>query len=130
MNWLRRFMQGRYGADELSFAFIILFIILNIVSLIVPSFIVSVIYIILFAFFLYRMLSRNIAARQKENYFFLKLYNPLKNRIRRLWTNLKGRRKYKYFKCRNCGRSMRVPRGKGTVVATCPGCGAKIKKKT
>ena len=97
MNWLRRFMQGRYGADELSFAFIILFIILNIVSLIVPSFIVSVIYIILFAFFLYRMLSRNIAARQKENYFFLKLYNPLKNRIRRLWTNLKGRRKYKYF---------------------------------
>lgn len=130
MNWLRRFMQGRYGADELSFAFIILFIILNIVSLIVPSFIITVVYIVLFAFFLYRILSRNIAARQKENYTFLKIYNPIKLRIQRAWRRFKGRKKYKYFKCGSCGRSMRVPRGKGTVIVTCPGCGEKAKKKT
>lgn len=130
MNRFRRFMQGRYGVDELSFAFVILFIILNIVSLIIPSFIITVIYIVLFAFFLYRMLSRNIAARQKENYTFLKLYNPIKLRIQRTWNHLKNKKKYKYFKCAKCKRSMRVPRGKGTVMVTCPSCGEKVKKKT
>ena len=98
MNWLRRFMQGRYGTDELSFAFIILFIIFNVISLITPSFVVSIIYIILFAFFLFRMLSRNIAARQRENYYFLKLWNPVQNYFRKLSVRIKNRKKYKYFK--------------------------------
>ena len=130
MNWLRRFMQGRYGTDELSFAFIILFIIFNVISLITPSFVVSIIYIILFAFFLFRMLSRNIAARQRENYYFLKLWNPVQNYFRKLSVRIKNRKKYKYFKCTSCSRSMRVPRGKGNVIATCPNCGTKMKKKT
>ena len=130
MNWLRRFMQGRYGTDELSFAFIILFIIFNVISLITPSFVVSIIYIILFAFFLFRMLSRNIAARQRENYCFLKLWNPVQNYFRKLSVRIKNRKKYKYFKCTSCSRSMRVPRGKGNVIVTCPNCGTKMKKKT
>ena len=130
MNWLRKFMQGRYGADQLSFAFIILFIIFNIISLIAPSFIISIIYIILFAYFIFRMMSRNIAARQRENYYFLKMWNPVQNYFKRLSIRIKGRKKYKYFKCSNCKRSMRVPRGKGTIIATCPHCGTKIKKKT
>ena len=130
MDWLRRFMQGRNGIDQLSFAFVILFIIFNIIFLVTPSFILTVIYIILFAYFIFRILSRNIAARQKENYYFLKMWNPIQNYFRRLSVKIKGRKKYKYFKCKSCKRSMRVPRGKGTVIVTCPGCGTKFRKKT
>lgn len=130
MNWLRRFMQGRYGADQLSFAFIILFIIFNIISLIWPSFIITILYVFLFAVFLFRLVSRNIAARQRENYLFLKAWYPVQNYFTRLSIRLKNMKKYKYFKCDKCKKSMRVPRGKGKVVITCPGCGNKFTRKT
>lgn len=32
MNWLRNFMMGRYGADQLSFALMILYMVLSVVS--------------------------------------------------------------------------------------------------
>ena len=29
---------------------------------------------------------------------------------------------YNYYRCRNCGQIVRVPRGKGTVKIICPKC--------
>ncbi len=130
MNWLRRFMRGRYGADELSFAFMVIFIILNILSFVVSSIVLTVLYVVLFIVFIYRMLSRNIAARQRENYRFLKIWNPIPNYFKRLGTKRRNSKVYKYFKCPKCKTKMRVPKGKGTIMVTCPGCGNKMKKKS
>ncbi len=130
MNWFRKFMVGRYGADEFSFAFVILFILLNIVSLLWRSIILTVIYILLFAYFVFRMLSKNIAARQKENYYFLKAWTPVRHFFQRIGIKISNFRKYKYFTCEKCGKKMRVPRGKGTIMVTCPQCGDRAKRKT
>ena len=86
MNWFRRFMIGRNGVDQLSVAFIVLFIVLNIVSLIFPSIFVYILYFVLFGLFLFRMLSKNISARQKENYAFLRFWNPLQKKVVKFFT--------------------------------------------
>ncbi len=127
---LRRFMQGRYGADELALAFIVIFITLNLVSLVYTSVILTILYVVLFVLFMYRMLSKNIAARQRENYRFLKFWNPIQSWFTRTFFRIKNSRKYKYFKCPDCKRKMKVPRGKGTIMVTCPGCGKKTKRKS
>ena len=125
MNWFRRFMIGRNGVDQLSVAFIVMFIVLNIVSLIFPSIFVYILYFVLFGLFLFRMLSKNISARQKENYAFLRFWNPLQKKVVNFFARLKSMKQYKYFKCKQCKRTIRVPRGKNKIRVTCPHCGHK-----
>ena len=130
MNWLRRFMMGRYGVDQLSLAFIIAFIILNILSLFIPSVFLYVLYLALFAVFMFRILSKNIAARQKENYRFLRMWNPIQAKFSGWKTKLKNRKQYRYLVCPQCKGKMKVPRGKGKIRVTCPNCSHKIVVKT
>ena len=45
MNWLYRFMYGRYGADQLTFALIILYLILSLTLTLIPVPLLSLIHI-------------------------------------------------------------------------------------
>ena len=71
MNFLRKFMYGRYGSDQLNIALIILSAVLVIVLRIIAGItdFIGIIYLawlpILWA--LFRMLSRNIQKRRVEN---------------------------------------------------------------
>ena len=65
MDAIRRFMQGRYGSDALTLFLMCVGIGLNIVSMFVPF--LSFLALAIFVFAVWRMLSRNIYARQKEN---------------------------------------------------------------
>ena len=79
MNWLYRFMYGRYGADQLTFALIILYLILSLTLTLIPVPLIWLLAYIPMVFCFYRMLSRNIAKRQAENWAFLRVWNPVKN---------------------------------------------------
>jgi len=35
-----------------------------------------------------------------------------------------------YFRCKNCGQILSVPRGKGRILITCPKCGCKAEKRS
>lgn len=37
---------------------------------------------------------------------------------------------FKIFTCKKCATKMRVPKDKGTIIATCKGCNTKYKIKT
>ncbi len=70
----------------------------------------------------FRMFSRNIPARQREYYAFLKVWGPVKS-----WFALQKRkfseRKYtRYFKCPQCKQQLRAPRGRGKIEVTCQRC--------
>lgn len=130
MNFFRRFMMGRNGLDQLNVAFLVVFIILNIMSLFVSSPVLFIIYTVLFVYFIFRCLSKNIAARQRENNAFLKVWNPVYRTLSKYFDRIKNIRKYKYFKCEICKRTLRVPRGKNKVRVTCPHCGHKTIMKT
>ena len=68
MNWLRNFMMGRYGPDSLS----LFLIVVSLVCTLTSSLFGGVLVLILISYALwfwviFRMLSRNIAARQDES---------------------------------------------------------------
>ena len=110
-----RFMQGRYGIDQLN----------SFIGSIVLTFIAYGTWL----FVIFRMFSKNIYARNRENDKYLNFFSPLSR-----WLKLKLMSKQdpsnKYFSCPKCKQMVRVPKGHGTVVVTCPNCQNKFEKRT
>lgn len=124
---LYRLMYGRYGNDALGNFLFILYLILIIANLFVGSLIIYVLSLITVFFIFFRMFSRNIAARSKENAKFLKVKNSFtgffKNRHRRF----KERKTHIYKKCPNCKVTLRLLRKKGKHTCRCPKCSNNFK---
>lgn len=134
MNFLRKFMYGRYGSDQLNIALIVLSILLMIILRIVAA-LTGLIWIVYLDWFpilwaLFRILSRNIQKRRMENEKFLKLWGPIQSRIKYNIEKFRMRKAYKYFNCPNCGTHLRVPRQGGKILAVnCNKCGHHFNKK-
>lgn len=135
MGWLQRFMYGRRGGDQLSLALMAVGILLTLVSSIVSWFAIKttayVVYVILqvistavFVLAVWRMFSRNIPARERENQKFLGVWRRFTGWFKR------DRKNFVYLKCADCKASLRVPKGKGTMIVTCPKCGKEMKIRT
>lgn len=135
MNWLRRFMYGRYGNDQLSTFLFVLYIVIFVFEMIfrrtpAAPILMAVSYVIIF-FYFFRCFSRNIYKRQAENRKFLAMWNPVKNYfkyVRRKWQERKGVNKL--FRCPKCHQTIRVPKGRGKIAITCPKCRFEFIKKT
>lgn len=130
MNFLRKFMAGRYGPDHLNTALVVLALVIGFVSSLVQFVYLVYLSYLIFALALFRMLSRNIPRRRAENDRFLRFYSPVKQRIKAFFRRLKERKTHAFFKCPSCKNRLRVPRGKGKLQITCPKCGERFIKKT
>ena len=138
---LYRFMQGRYGNDELSqflmIAGLVVLLLSNFIRIPVVHTLAWVVLIIGY----FRIMSRNIGKRQQENRKFLELkakfmrkkaagagsWKPKKKQKPQQADHTQYQQEadvenYNYYRCRNCGQIVRVPKGKGTVRITCPEC--------
>ena len=124
MNWLRRFMYGRYGNDQLSTFLFVLYVAIFVFEMIfkrtpAAPILMVVSYVIIF-FYFFRCFSRNIYKRQAENRKFLAMWNPVKNYfkyLRRKWQERKGVNKL--YRCPKCHQTIRVPKGRGKIAITC-----------
>ncbi len=130
MNWLNRFLYGRNGTDQLGVASLGAAVLLSLLSnirgltlLFVPSF-------LLLAYAVFRIISRNVTARRRENAAFIRAFGGIPRFLRRFSERLRGMRVYKYYKCPGCKKSLRVPRGKGKVKVRCPQCGNEFVSRT
>lgn len=128
MNWFRRFMMGRYGVDQLSFAMMLLAMVLIMFTRgrLWPLAVLGAI-MLLIAY--WRMLSRNISARAQENGRFLGFCYRVRNRLDGLSRQLQDK-SHRYYHCPNCRQKLRVPRGRGKIAITCPRCGREFIKRT
>lgn len=132
MNWLRKFMYGRYGVDELSTVLVVLSLILVVLSGILPRSlrVLSLIAYIPMIIYIYRTFSKNIFKRQQEYYKYLSFKNSSLSKLRKYKARIQGSRTHKYFKCPNCGQELRVPKGNGKITITCPKCKTSFKAKS
>ena len=128
-NWLRNFMAGRYGPDQLYVACFITAIVLGLLSNFCGLWMSLLSYLLLF-YALFRMLSRNISKRRRENDKFLKFWWPVRMWFIRKFQRIKSSKTYAFFKCPACKNTLRVPKGKGKIQITCPKCGERFIKKT
>lgn len=130
MNWLQRFMMGRYGTDGLNLGLMVSGMICSLISSIFDWWIVLILSYICFGVMLFRMFSRNIPARRKENAAAEKFFRPAAQKIK-FWHQMwKCRKTHRYFKCPNCRQQVRVPKNKGKIRIVCPKCRKDFIRKT
>lgn len=128
---LRQWMYGRYGVDQLSVAIVIFSMAVSFILLFfrVP-YIVRLIPTLLIILAFFRILSRNIEKRRRENQRFMQFFNRSKTEYYTVKTQVQDRKYFKYFKCPNCKAKLRVPKGKGRLNITCPKCRTMFHGKT
>jgi hypothetical protein len=130
MNWLRKFMMGRYGSDQLSMVLLIFSVTLTFIGgLIHLPLLVTISYVPL-GICLFRMLSKDIAKRRMENYKFSILISPIYKWSKKKQKHLKEFKTHKYFKCPTCNVDLRLPKGKGKITITCPKCNTDFSRRT
>jgi len=127
---LMQFMSGRYGVDQLFYLLFGVSAVLSLINCFIPWLIVKVIVQLLIyaimGFAFYRVLSRNVWARARENQLLTKFITQIKKQksIRR---QRKADYTHIYKKCPRCHAVLRLPRRKGKHTTVCPKCSKEFK---
>ena len=129
-----RFMQGRYGVDELSkftmgaaFVCVLLAIFAgrsNVGALLDTLGLAAIIYTY------FRIFSRNIQQRYAENQKFLQMTSKFRFRFNKEKNLMKQRKTHHIYSCPGCGQKIRIPKGKGKIEIECPKCHTKFVKRS
>ena len=128
IKWhLQRFMIGRNGRDELQvvvlYASFILYAFAGLLDRLFPFPLFRIIGWLGVVYSIYRFCSKDVNRRREENRKFLQEIEFLKLRI-------SMRKTHKIYRCKGCGRKIRVPRGKGKIEIRCPLCGKTFIRRT
>lgn len=148
MNWLMRFnywvnrmMAGRYGSDQLNLALVVAYFLLILLANLTRLPLLSYLALGLLVWAFYRIFSRNISRRYQENAWFLARWRRVSGWFRQSsgrfesWRGktlyrMNDKKTHRYYRCPNCKNTLRVPKGKGRIVITCPVCRTEFVKKT
>lgn len=128
-DWQRRLMEwlrGRQGPDDLAVFSVNLAIVIVLVNVFARTGWLGWVGLALVAYAMFRIQSRNLGARARENEAFLRALGPARPWVqnpRAAWAELRA---YKHVRCSSCQQRVRVPRGKGRLRVTCPRCKTKF----
>lgn len=123
-NRMNAFMSGRRGNDELTRFVSIAALVLAVLNILFRRPVFYYLFFICLIYAVFRMMSRNTAARYRENEKFRSIVSgimhPSKAKKKKENRTDSG---YRFFRCPGCGQVMRAPEGKGRIRVTCSGCG-------
>ena len=125
-----RFMQGRYGVDELGRFMSYALLVCILLNVFLHSEIVNFLILAGLIFSYYRMMSRDYSRRYEENQKFLKLKSRFVSWKNQTFGGSGADKTVRIFKCPTCGQKVRVPRGKGKISIHCPKCGVDFIKRS
>lgn len=117
-----RFMQGRYGQDELYRFLVITAIICVIANLFFKNRILTLIAWVLLLYGIFRMFSKNHSARYRENQSYLNATSRLRRWFGQQKRLMEERKYHHIFTCPKCKQKIRIPKGKGKIMVRCPKC--------
>lgn len=129
INKIQRFLNGRYGPDELYKFMLIICLIIIIVNMFVNSVILRVLELIVFGVSLYRFLSKKKSKRSKENKKYLEIVGKIRGYFDYQKKKYKDRNTHMYKKCPKCRQKLRLPLKKGIHTVKCPSCKEKFEVK-
>ena len=124
-----QFMSGRYGADELSKVTLgacLACMVLNLFFRIRGFYLLAIVLLVVSYF---RMLSRDYARRSAENQKYLEIKRNIVSRLGLTRRQIDERKVYHIYRCPNCRQKIRIPRGKGNIIVTCPKCRHEFSKR-
>lgn len=125
--YIQKFMIGRNGRDELQIVSLWLAVIFMLLSppitRIIKIPLMDILSTVALLYSIFRFCSKEVYKRREENQKFIQEAEFFKLR-------LSVRKTHKIYRCKGCGRKIRVPRGKGKIEITCPLCGRKFIRRT
>lgn len=128
------FMQGRYGVDQLSNFLIWAGVILSLFTMFFRSPVLMIVSWVMIIYAYIRILSRDRNKCYAQNQKFLDRTWRVRNGFAKIKYRIKyGKQKaspYRIFRCGKCGQKIRIPRGKGKIMITCPKCKYQFKKRS
>ena len=107
-NKLIKFMQGRYGVDELYKFLFILYIITLLINIFLNSSVIEIIGLILVLIIFYRVFSKNISKRYKENKEYLKIKDKILKPFKNIKRNIRDK-EHIYKQCPKCKTTLKLP---------------------
>ena len=122
-DWFRNFMIGRYGSDRLNTYLLVVGVALMLIGSIfggksaLASWCSLLSYVPLI-WCIFRMYSRNIEARRRENAAVQNFLAHLRDK------------NHRYYRCPRCRQTVRVPRGRGKISIRCPKCSERFIRKS
>lgn len=134
---MRNYFEGSYGLDRFSRVILITGVLFLITRSYIPA-------LILISYGVWRILSRNVEARRREeivfdetmarmSYKFNQFFHSkgLKSwSIKRKLKELKDRRYYVIVTCPKCNQKLRLPKNKGNIIVTCKRCSSEFRMRT
>lgn len=124
-NWkykLVRFMQGRYGMDDLYKALLGMMLIYLVLNLFFRSSTFYVLSLLAGGTAIFRSFSRNTAKRARENQKYLEIRGMLKKTCLQLINRVRYARTHRYRTCPSCKTTLRLQKKVGVSQVTCPVC--------
>ena len=125
----QRFMADRNGIDRLCRFMFIVYMVFVIMNIFANSLVIYILSLLLMAFTVFRIFSRNLWKRQRENLFYIRESERVKSFLLRQRNRFRDRKTHKYVKCGNCKSHLRVKRVKGEHTVRCPRCHSTFKVK-
>ena len=131
---LIRFMQGRYGIDQLSKFLLITGLAVVLLSAFFGETAVSMLLyifgwgVVIYCYF--RIFSRNVQKRYAENQAYLMKTYKIRNWFQNQKNIWQQRKVYHSYTCPSCKQKIRIPKGKGKIEVRCPKCGTTFIKKS
>ena len=126
---IARFMAGRYGSDQLSFAMVMSALVMTLIGALSRIGLLTLMADAMLIVVFIRMLSKDRYKRAHENQVYLEKTQKMRQSFSEWSNRMKNSKKYHYFTCPKCKTRLRVPRGVGNVTITCKNCGEKFDKK-
>lgn len=134
-------MAGRYGSDQLNIGLMVAYLLLIFLANLLRLPLLSTLALVLLIWGIFRIFSRNVSKRYQENAVFLKYWRKIVQWFRqssyrfeswrsRTLNRMNDKKTHRYYRCPHCKNTLRVPKGKGKIVITCPVCHTEFTKKT
>lgn len=124
---LIKFMEGRNGVDKLTSWLFVFYVIVGLIRAFIRNpiagHIISGFMAVIFLYAIFRTLSKNIYARQKENYAFSAFITKITPHFTLLRDRIKDIRTKRYRHCPQCRKVLRLPYKRGKHNVRCPVCG-------
>ena len=124
------FMNGRYGADQLSKFMLGVCPVCLVLNIFTRYRILYLLALVVLGLCYFRMFSRDYAKRSAENQKYLNMVWKVKARFGKMKNRAAQSKDFHIYTCPSCGQKIRIPRGKGKIRITCPKCKHEFEKKS
>lgn len=129
---LKNLMAGRNGVDKLTVGLLVIYCLIAAVKIFLRAIpaawiTVSVIQYLFLGYIIFRVFSKNLQKRYRENFKFEQFLNAWKPYYERLKLRIQYVGTHRFRKCVHCGEFLRLKKGRGKRTVTCPKCGKELR---